>query len=110
MYFTIPLHLFNKNNVYYYNKIKNSSYFTRIFYANNFYTSNGIYLKIPNTYISIDKSYNQTTLLFSQNNITNSNIFKQLYQIEYYLLHNYIQSQSNNKLMPIYTLKKELGR
>ena len=108
MYFPILLHLFNKNNVYYYNKIKNSSYFTRIFYDAHFYTSNGIYLKIPNKYVLIDKSYNQTSLLFSHNNIANVNIFNQLHQIESYLLNNYIQSQSNNKLIPLYAFKKEM--
>ena len=87
----LNINAINKNNIFFYESVKNTvisnSNFIRIIYSNKEIIMNGIYIKFD-----IDKQILQN----NNNNNSNNNIFNQLEELEIYILNKYKNNKVNN--------------
>ena len=108
MYLTIIPNDFKINNVIISDKSKNNiienSFFYRMYYSNNLFSTNGIYIKFNLYDLEIEEYYSKIKCNFSRYDERNKMIIRQLTNIEHQILKNYIQLTQ----YPVYTIREQL--
>lgn len=108
MYLTIIPNDFKINNVIISDKSKNNiienSFFYRMYYSNNLFSTNGIYIKFNLYDLEIEEYYSKIKCNFSRYDERNKMIIRQLTNIEHQILKNYIQLTQH----PVYTIREQL--
>jgi|TARA_B100001758_G_C18320758_1_gene563058 hypothetical protein len=108
MYLTIPTNNFEINNVIISDKSKNNiienSYFYRMYYSTDLFSTNGIYIRFNLYDLDIEEYYNKIKCNFSRYDENNKMVIKQLVNIEHQILKNYAQLTQN----PVYTIREQL--
>jgi len=81
--------------------------FTKLIYSDNCVTMNGLYLRFPLQYFSVEKLSNKHIVKFHPH--TNSQIIKDVYEIENYLL-DYYRKYYHCKKEQFYSLHEQLSQ
>jgi len=108
MLITLNKKQINKKNILYSEKTKNNiltnGYFYRIYYSNELFSTNGIYLLFNFKNIKIDRYYNKIKCTIDRN--TNSEVIKFIQLFEYDLLQG---SPIKNKI-PKFRIEEQLNQ
>lgn len=108
MLITLNKKQINKKNILYSEKTKNNiltnGYFYRIYYSNELFSTNGIYLLFNFKNIKIDRYYNKIKCTIDRN--TNSEVIKFIQLFEYDLLQ---ASPIKNKI-PKFRIEEQLNQ
>ena len=106
MNIAIPINQFKINNVFYFERIKNTvmndSNFIRLIYSNSLFSLNGVYMLISFEIEKIEKYFNKYKCIFNKQN--NISVISNLIKLEHYILQKF---KITNK-EPRYTMKEQL--
>ena len=80
--------------------------FTKLIYSDNFITMNGVYLRFPLQYYSVEKISNKQIVKFQTH--TNTQVINDVYEIEHYLL-DYYSKYYRCKKEPFYSLREQFS-
>ena len=104
MFIALNTAQFNKNNTIISERTRNNviddSYFYRFYYSDDYFNTNGIFIKFNIKDIKIEKYYNKLKCIF-KNNKYNNNIIKNIINIEDQILEKFYRISNSPKTFRI---------
>ena len=100
MFIALNTQQFNKNNTIISERTRNNviddSYFYRFYYSDDYFNTNGIFIKFNIKDIKVEKYYNKLKCIF-KNNQYNNNIIKNIINIEEQILEKFYRISNSPK-------------
>tara|TARA_B100001063_G_scaffold246649_1_gene286747 strand:+ start:4210 stop:4674 length:465 start_codon:yes stop_codon:yes gene_type:complete len=107
MYLALNFNNFKKNNIMFSSKMKNNilhnGYFHKIFYSDEYFTSNGIIFKFKLKNVYVENYFNKIKCSFDK--IINEAVIENIKRIERLLL---LVFKLNRNITPIYRVEEQL--
>ena len=104
MFIALNTQKFNKNNTIISERTRNNviddSYFYRFYYSDDYFNTNGIFIKFNIKDIKVEKYYNKLKCIF-KNNQYNNNIIKNIINIEEQILEKFYRISNSPKTFRI---------
>lgn len=104
MFIALNTQQFNKNNTIISERTRNNviddSYFYRFYYSDDYFNTNGIFIKFNIKDIKVEKYYNKLKCIF-KNNQYNNNIIKNIINIEEQILEKFYRISNSPKTFRI---------